>query len=1088
MKPGIFKLVLRTIIFYKKPVFYQVLIIALLSAVITGSLLTGSSVRSSLKRSATQKLGNTGIAISSGTRYFDVSLVKRMQESHNINCTGILEQNGYCQNLGTQKEAFKTNIIAISHDFFSFQGNDSIKIKQGEVAVNKRLANFLLLKPGDDLAIHFREITDIPASAPFAPGNEISTSIVLKVGVILDPAEAGNFSLSISQITPMNIFVNLADIESSSAKASKINRLLIDERSGFSASQVSKLLRQTMLPSDIGIRLRKINKTNQYELTSDRIFIDDALVKEIRDLIPSSAPVLTYLGNRFIVGNHSTPYSFVSALPASLYPEICKDNRIIINTWMADDLKAKQGDTLNMYWYSPDSLNKLIERNQGFIIDRIVTMDGIWADSLLMPDFPGISGSESCSDWDAGIPIRMNEIRPKDEDYWNKYRGTPKAFINYEKGKELWGNNFGPATAIRFKTGVTGEEIAGKLNGSLDPDESGFAITDIAEESIKAADQSVDFGTLFLSLGFFLIIASIVLLSFAVSSYFDSKRGHLNTFFALGFKSGWIKKLLFAETGIIALAGTFAGAFSGVIVNVLITKALNSVWKGAVQTDTLNAFFNIVPIITGFVFTLFIVAIFMLIKIIRYLKMLNRKEHEIHKMPSPSRNLMFLVTSFILTAVFFFLSGFYKSNELSFYFASGTFLLVSMVFFWRQFFIGNTTLKNTYIKRKKGLSRLYYAHYPSNAVTPILFIAAGIFAVFITAANRMNFNDKYLQRSSGTGGYLLWCETAIPIKEDLNSASGRNATGLDIDQLSGLSFVQARVSAGNDASCLNLNHITSPPLMGIDPSDFVKYGAFSFANEITDRSIKDPWSFLNIVSGNNIIYGIADQTVLEWGLKHKTGDTLTLRAENGQPLKVIIAAGLQTSVFQGYVLIGMENFRKYYPSVSGSTVMLANGDPSLIDVYKNTLAERFANSGIDIEKTNDRLAAFYEVTNTYLSVFGVFGAFGMITAIAGLGFVLLRNYNQRKREFALMLATGFPFKSIRRMILTEQVIILLAGVSAGVISAIVATLPSIRERADLPWLFLTGMVAAITLTGLITLFLSVRSISGESLTVSLRRE
>jgi putative ABC transport system permease protein len=1088
MKSGIFKLVIRTIRFYKKPVLYQVLIIALLSAVITGSLLTGSSVRSSLKRSATERLGNTGIFISSGTRYFDVSLAKRMQDSLRINCAGILELNGYCQNLSTQKEAFKTNFFAVNHDFFSFQGYDSLKIKQGEIAVNKRLADYLQLKPGDDLAIHFSEITDIPASAPFSPGKEVSTSIVLKVGIILDPVETGNFSLSISQITPMNIFVNLSDIESNSVNSLKINRLLLDERSRYSISKISEILRQSLLPADIGIRIRKVKKTDQYELISDRIFIDDAITEDIRKLIPSSAPVLTYLGNRFIVGNRSTPYSFVSALPSSLYPEICTGNRIIINSWMADDLKAKQGDTLKMYWYSPDSLNKLIERNQEFIIDRVVAMDGIWSDSLLMPDFPGISGSESCSDWDAGIPIRMNEIRPKDEDYWNKYRGTPKAFINYEKGKELWGNNFGPATAIRFQTGVTGKEIASKLNGSLDPAETGFTITDIADESIKAADQSVDFGTLFLSLGFFLIVASIVLLSFAVSSYFDSKREHLHTYFALGFKSGWIKKLLFAETGIIALSGTFAGAFAGVLVNMLITKALNSVWKGAVQTDTLNAFFNIVPIITGFVVTLVTMAIFMLTKINRYLKMLNRKEKVIHKMPSRKLNFIFLFISLLLTAVFYLLSLIYKGQELSYYFASGTFLLVTMVFFWRQFFIGNSTLKDNYIKRKKGLSRLYYSHYPSHAVTPILFIAAGIFAVFITGANRMNFNDKYLQRSSGTGGYLLWCETALPLKEDLNSASGRNTAGFDTEQLSGLSFVQARVSSGNDASCLNLNHIMSPPLMGIDPSDFIKKGSFSFANEISDKRIKDSWSFLNISSDQNIIYGIADQTVLEWGLKRKTGDTLILRAENGQPLRVIIAAGLQTSVFQGYVLIGMKNFMKYYPSVSGSTVMLADGDPALIDVYKNTLAERFGNSGIDIEKTTDRLAAFYEVTNTYLSVFGVFGVFGMITGIAGLGFVLLRNYNQRKREFALMLATGFPFKSIRRMILSEQVIILLAGVSSGIISAIVATLPSIRGRADLPWMFLAGMVIAITLTGLITLFLSVRSISGESLTVSLRKE
>ena len=65
---------------------------------------------------------------------------------------------------------------------------------------------------------------------------------------------------------------------------------------------------------------------------------------------------------------------------------------------MAEDLSVDEGDTLKMYWYSPDSLNKLIEKNSEFVVKRIVDMQGIWSDSLLMPDFPGISGSASCSD------------------------------------------------------------------------------------------------------------------------------------------------------------------------------------------------------------------------------------------------------------------------------------------------------------------------------------------------------------------------------------------------------------------------------------------------------------------------------------------------------------------------------------------------------------------------------------------------------------------------------------------------------------------------------------------------------------------
>jgi ABC-type antimicrobial peptide transport system permease subunit len=160
----------------------------------------------------------------------------------------------------------------------------------------------------------------------------------------------------------------------------------------------------------------------------------------------------------------------------------------------------------------------------------------------------------------------------------------------------------------------------------------------------------------------------------------------------------------------------------------------------------------------------------------------------------------------------------------------------------------------------------------------------------------------------------------------------------------------------------------------------------------------------------------------------------------------------------------------------------------LTDQYKNKLEERLESYGSDIEKTSYRLASFYRVTNTYLSVFAVFGAFGMIIGVAGLGFVLLRNYNQRKKEFAIMLAAGFRAKKIRGMILSEQVKILTAGVSAGVISALLATSSSIKNNQDIPWLFLSVMILAIIFTGLITMLLSVRSITKDSLVASLKKD
>jgi hypothetical protein len=67
-----------------------------------------------------------------------------------------------------------------------------------------------------------------------------------------------------------------------------------------------------------------------------------------------------------------------------------------------------------------------------------------------MPLFPGLADAGSCYDWETGIPIDLEKIRPKDEQYWNDFRGTPKALISMQQGITLWGNAFGNYTSIRF--------------------------------------------------------------------------------------------------------------------------------------------------------------------------------------------------------------------------------------------------------------------------------------------------------------------------------------------------------------------------------------------------------------------------------------------------------------------------------------------------------------------------------------------------------------------------------------------------------------------------------------------------------------
>ena len=656
MKLNYFHLVRRSILYNLKGSLYLAAIIILLTAVITGSLMTGKSVRNSLKLTALEKLGNTGILISSGIRYFDPSLVNRISEKTGAQCTGILEIDGYCQHFNTGQTAPKVKIYAVDDGFFSFHGNADIHVENGEVAINERLADYLQVKQGDELIIRFNKISDIPSDAPFSPGKDETGSIVLKTIKILKSDESGNFSLGISQITPMNLFINHSDIVDSEEQQPKINRLLIENRQNISVREATYSLNEILTPEDIGLSIRFIPETGGYELISDRIFIDEIQVEEISSRAIKSYPSITYLANSIAKGKRFTPYSFISALDPSLYNGIPEGNGIVINNWLADDLDAKVGDTLVVAWYSPDPMNRLTEEKASFIIRQVAEMQGIWSDSLLMPEFPGIAGSESCTDWDAGVSINTDLIRNKDEEYWNKFRGTPKAFISYEKGRELWGNNFGPATSVRFQNDMSETEIRKQFDGSLDPSKSGFFISDLPRESIEAADESVDFSTLFLSLGFFIILSALILLILVISTFYESKKQQITTLFSIGFSNRDIEKLMLLETGITALAGAFAGVFAGGLFNTLIIKSLNSVWQGAVQTNTLKSGYDPGSMIIGFIATILIIFVILKVKSRGFLKFLNMPETGRTMKPSVRKNLLFSILFISCSIILFVMS------------------------------------------------------------------------------------------------------------------------------------------------------------------------------------------------------------------------------------------------------------------------------------------------------------------------------------------------------------------------------------------------------------------------------------------------
>ena len=51
--------------------------------------------------------------------------------------------------------------------------------------------------------------------------------------------------------------------------------------------------------------------------------------------------------------------------------------------------------------------------------------------AIWCPSIPGSRIPSAFRDWDPPFPIDLRRVRPVDEEYWNRYRTTPKAFISH---------------------------------------------------------------------------------------------------------------------------------------------------------------------------------------------------------------------------------------------------------------------------------------------------------------------------------------------------------------------------------------------------------------------------------------------------------------------------------------------------------------------------------------------------------------------------------------------------------------------------------------------------------------------------------
>ncbi len=1040
------RLIRNNLVFYRWKNLLLALGVAISGAVLTGALIVGDSVEYSLNRIVEQRLGHITHVLKAGDRYFTSELSERIGEQLQVPVSSLLIQEGSAVADGGQLRLNHVQVLGVDQGFDDLAGIQGFfsGLSGDSIIISSNLSNRLSLEVGDEVLLRIQRASLIPLNAPFVSDAEAVVSLRATIRDIADADQLGLFNLKVSQTAPFNVFVSRSRLEKLMDFEGRANVLLLQAGEGKDADLIRASVREQFSIADAGLKLRTIDELNQLEVTSDRVFIDDVLSFPLHSVAGSGEGIQTYFVNQLEFSGRLTPYSFVSTLPAHML----NDNEIIINEWLAEDLSIGVDDTLRMSYFAVGPLRELIEKSSAFEVKTIVPMEGRFGDRKLMPDLPGLSDAGNCRDWDTGVPITLESIRDKDEDYWDQYGGIPKAFISISKGEELWKNRFGTYTSFRYNgDALSLASLESSLREKIDPAMLGITLEATRVKGDEAAGSGVDFSQLFGGLSFFLLVAGILLIVLLFLLNMESREEQLKTLVMLGIPVKTIRRMLLIESMLVALVGAAAGLLLAIAYNRLVFNALNGVWKDVVRTEMMHMDVNASTLVTGLLATLVVAFFALYFPLTRKLKRQFRK----HLAAGKTRRIRLIrrgLSMQRISAVVFISTGLVALGLIAtqllrlevvnvpVFFSAGGLLLVAAVFFF-QWYLGRLDQSPESGIDLPLLSWKNARRNRTRSMSIVILFAIGAFMVISTGSNRKDLFSNSEDLSSGTGGFLFYAESTVPVLRQLNDPEVQYEYGLG----EGYSFVQLRKADGDDASCLNLNKIVSPQVLGVDPS--LLEGRYSFVTRTPYLDEQHPWLSLQQELPGGLIPAIADETVIKWGLGLSVGDTLHYTNSNGGSMELLLIGGLAPSVFQGNVIIANENFLKHFPESSGTHVFLVDGELTDTTLIRSELGRGFRDLGWDMQLSSERLAEFNSVTNAYLSIFLVMGALGLLLGTFGLVVVLSRSILERKQEIALLKAVGYSQKNIRSLVVREYLILLLVGIVSGFFSAIIATLPSI---------------------------------------------
>ena len=282
-------LIYRSFILYLKANLLVVLGVAISTAVLTGSLIIGDSVAYSLEQSALYRLGYTTHTVSTTDRYFRSQLAGELANKGGFVVASALMLDGIAIADGGKERVNKVQMTGIDNRFEKIAKSEIyLDLKDNEVIISRNLAERLHLKKGDNFIARIRKASLIPLNAPLVSDAETSVSFHATIKEIANQQSMGFFNLKNSQTAPYNLFLSLDKLNSLMKFTGKANCLLISAPK-LDNQQISSLLDSCFTTQDAGLKVKEIPLLSEIEITSERVFIEDQIVKTFMPMKESHA-------------------------------------------------------------------------------------------------------------------------------------------------------------------------------------------------------------------------------------------------------------------------------------------------------------------------------------------------------------------------------------------------------------------------------------------------------------------------------------------------------------------------------------------------------------------------------------------------------------------------------------------------------------------------------------------------------------------------------------------------------------------------------------------------------------------------------